>query len=58
MKNPKEKFWMIENIHGKGILRQKSAEEIDLTIARLPQDVSVVHVAWSNTIEAHFDLFM
>lgn len=58
MKNPKEKFWMIENINGKGILRQKSAEDINLTIARLPQDVSVVHAAWSNTIEAHFDLFM
>ena len=58
MKDPKEKFWMIENINGKGILRHKTAEEIDLRVSTLPHDVSIVHAAWSNTIDAHFDLFM
>lgn len=58
MNDPDRQFYIVQNIEGKGIAKKLNPGEIQADILKLPSGVGVVHAAWSNTINGHFDVYM
>ena len=56
MQNSNHKFVTIQRVGSKGILKFKNAAEIMALCDS--SDGCVVHVAWSNTIDEHFDVYL
>ena len=56
MKDHNYKFATIQHINGRGILKYKNPDEIMALCSNTSG--CVVHVAWSNTIDAHFDVYL
>ena len=58
MTNANELFPFVRRINDKGILRMQTVQQIKDTIDALPFSTNIVHVAWSNTIKSHFDVYL
>ena len=57
MDDPDATFDTITRIQGKGVLKRRTPRQILDWLTTL-QQASVVHAAWSNTIESHFDVYL
>ena len=58
MDDPDKKFIMIFRENDKGVIRNIIPRQIKEKIDTSRAITKTVHVAWSNTIDAHFDLYM
>lgn len=58
MNDPDKKFYIIFRENDKGVIRDMIPRQIKEKIDTSPATTKAVHVAWSNTIDAHFDLYM